>query len=46
MWVPFLGQEDPLEGEMETHFSIPGESQEQRSLAGYSPCGCKRVGHD
>ena len=22
MWVPFLGQEDPLEKEMTTHFSI------------------------
>ena len=36
MWVPFPGQEDPLEEEMETRFSIPGESQGQRSLAGYS----------
>ena len=23
IWVQFLGQEDPLEKEMETHFSIP-----------------------
>ena len=22
MWIRFLGQEDPLEKEMETHFSI------------------------
>ena len=37
-----LGQEDPLEKGMATHFSIlPGESQGQRSLAGYSPWGCK-----
>ena len=24
---------------------LPGESHEQRSLAGYSPWGCKKVGH-
>ena len=38
-------QEDALEKEMATHSSIlawriPGESH-QRSLAGYSPWGCK-----
>ena len=39
-------REDPLEKEMATHSSIvPGESHGQRSLAGYSPQGC-RVGHD
>ena len=25
---------------------LPGKSHGQRSLAGYSPWGCKRVGHD
>ena len=25
---------------------LPGESLGQRSLVGYSPCGCKRVGHN
>ena len=25
---------------------LPGKSHEQRSLVGYSPWGCKRVGHD
>ena len=25
---------------------LPGESHGQRSLVGYSPWGCKRVGHD
>ena len=25
---------------------LPGKSHEQRSLASYSPWGCKRVGHD
>ena len=38
MWVPSLGQEDPLEKEMATHSSIlPGKSHGQRSLAVYSP---------
>jgi len=26
-----------------TPLSLPGESQEQRSLAGYSPWGCKEL---
>ena len=44
-WIQFLGQEDPLEGEMATHFSIlawkipwtedPGE--------GYSPWGHREL---
>ena len=43
MWVRSLGQEDPLEEGMATHSSIlawriPGT---ERSLAGYSPWGCK-----
>ena len=37
-----LSGEDPLEKEMATHSSIlAGESQGQRSLAGYSPWGSK-----
>ena len=45
MWVQSLGQEDCLEKEMATHSSIliPGESHGQRSLAGYSPWGCKEL---
>ena len=40
--VRFLGWEDPLEKGMVTHSSIlAGESHGQRSLAGYSPWGCK-----
>ena len=39
--VQFLAWEDPLEKEMATPILLPGESQEQRSLAGYSPWGCK-----
>ena len=36
-----LGWEDLLEKEMATHSSfLPGESQRQRSLVGYSPWGC------
>ena len=42
----FLGQEDPLEREMATHSCIlAAKSHRQRSLVGYSPCGC-RVGHN
>ena len=42
-----LGQEDPLEKEMATHSSILAwEIHGQGSLAGYSPCGGKRVGHN
>ena len=40
--VQSLGGEDPLEKGMATHSSIlPGQSLEQRSLAGYSPRGRK-----
>ena len=42
MWIWPLGQEDPLEEVMATHFS-PGESHGQRSLAGYSPWGHKEA---
>ena len=40
MWVRSLGQEDPLEKGKAPVF-LSGESQGQRSLAGYSPQGCK-----
>ena len=44
MWVWSPGREDPLEKEMATHSStVPGKSQEQGSLAGYSPWGCKEL---
>ena len=40
--VPSLGQKDPLEKEIATHFSIlAGKSHGQRSLVGYSPWGRK-----
>ena len=43
-WVQSLGQEDPLEKGMATHSNtLAGRSHGQRSLAGYSPWGCKRV---
>ena len=47
IWAHPLGQEDPLEKEMATIpvFS-PRKSHGQRSLAGYSSWGCKRVRHD
>ena len=42
IWVQFLGQEDPgEEGMATTPVFLPGESHEQRSLAGYSPWGHK-----
>ena len=42
MMVRSLGREDPLEEKMATHaVFLPGESHGQRSLAGYSPKGCK-----
>ena len=45
--VWFLAGEDPLVKEMATHSSIlAGEPHGQRSLAGYSPWGHKRVGLD
>ena len=43
----FLGRKDPLEREwLPTPVFLPGKFHGQRSLAGYGPCGCKRVGHD
>ena len=40
-WIP-LGEEDPVEKGMATHFSILAwEILWKRSLVGYSPWGCK-----
>ena len=44
MWVQSLGQEDPLEKEMATQSCLGNPMV--RSLVGYSPWGCKRVGDD
>ena len=46
-WVQSLGQEDPLEKGMVTHSSVLAwrEFHGQRSLAAYSPWGC-RIRHD
>ena len=42
-----MGWDDPLKKEMATHSSIlAGKSHGQWSLVGYSPWGCKKVGHD
>ena len=42
--VRSLGRKDPLEQEMATHSSpLARESHGQRSLAGYSPWGCKEL---
>ena len=46
MWVRSLGWEDPLKKEMATSVFLPGKSHEQKSLAGCSPWGPERVGHD
>ena len=44
MLIRSLGLEDPLEKEMATHSSILAlKSHGQRSLAGYSPKGCKEL---
>ena len=41
------GSDDFLEKEMTTHSSILAwKSHGQESLAGHSPCSCKRAGHD
>ena len=40
-WVRSLGREDPPEKEMATLSSILAREIGQRSLAGYSPWGCK-----
>ena len=42
-WVQSLSWDDPLEDEMATPVFLPGESHGQRSLAGYSPYGCKEL---
>ena len=43
-WVQSLGQEDSLEKEMATTPELlPGKSQGQRSLVGYSPWGLKEL---
>ena len=41
-WVRSLGWEGPLKkGKATTPVFLPGEFHAQRSLAGYSPWGCK-----
>ena len=44
-WVQFLGWKDPLEKEkmQPTPVFLLGKSHGQRSLVGYSPCGCKEL---
>jgi len=42
--IQSLGWEDPLDKEwLPTPVFLPGESHGQRSLAGYSPWGCKEL---
>ena len=40
--VSILGLEDPWRAWQPTPVFLPGESHRQRSLAGYSPKGCKQ----
>ena len=43
-WIRSLSQEDPLEKGMQPiPVFMPGESHGQRSLADYSPSGCKEL---
>ena len=45
-WVQSLSWEDPLEGEMATHYSILAwKIPWTQSLVGYSPWG-RKVGHN
>ena len=44
--VPSLGWKEPLEKGMAAHASILAWRILQRSLAGYSPWGHKRAGHN
>ena len=47
MWVRFLGQEDPLEEGMETHYSILAWSIPwTEELGGLQSIGLQRVRHD
>ena len=43
MRVRSLGWEDPVEYKMATHSSILGKFHGQRSVAGYSPWGLKKL---
>ena len=43
-WDQSLDREDPLKkGMATTPVFLPGEFHGQRSLVGYSPCGCKEL---
>ena len=47
MWVPSLGQEDPLEEEMAIHFSILAwEIPRTEEPRGLQSMGLQRVRHD
>ena len=42
--IQSLGQEDPLEKDWKpSPVFLPGKSHGERSLAGYSPSGCKQT---
>ena len=43
---PWVGKIPSRRAGQPTPIFLPGESQGQRSLAGYSPLGSQRAGHD
>ena len=45
MWVRFMGQQDPLDEEMETHSSILAWKISEIEEPGRLPTGVARVGH-
>ena len=46
MGVPSLGQEDPLEEGMATHYSIAWRIPRTEEPGGLQSMGSQRVGHD
>ena len=44
--IPVLGRSPGVGNGNPTLVFLPGKFHGQRNLAGYSPWGCKRVGHD
>ena len=44
--IPVLGRSPGVGNGNPTPVFLPGKFHGQRNLVGYSPWGCKRVGHD
>ena len=43
--IPGLGRSPKERNGNPLQLFLPGKFHGQRNLAGYSPCGCRRVGH-